>query len=127
MQIKFTKKTKLSGSYMGSGFGGGGSALDPSSLKFVPYNPDNDTVWDIPDKAMQVKGLISTGDIVAKKEGAVVFQANDISGGSQYLYELLDVEIQRPKNGDILVFNGESQMWCNYDEIVFDGGTYSTI
>ncbi|MGL5787409.1 MAG: hypothetical protein ACRCX4_11410 [Bacteroidales bacterium] len=112
MQIRFTKKSKLSGSYMGGGFSGGGSTLDPSTLKFVPYNPDNEAVWDIPDKPVNVLGLtsngsvIAIGDIVANKAGAVTFTATDEQTGSQYLYQLLDVDIPNPANGDALVYNG---------------------
>lgn len=89
---------------------------------------NGDSSEDFYVKNLNAKGNgLFSGDIVALKSGSTVFTANNVSGGSQYLYELLDVDILDPQNGDILVFNAENQMWCNYSEIIFDGGTYAII
>lgn len=125
MKITFRKKTRISN----NGFigGGGGSTLDPSSLKFVPYDESDTNHWNIPDKPVKVKALISEGDIIAKSTRAVVFAASDSTGGSQYLHQLLDVNIKEPTNGDMLIYNASTQMWDNVSEIAIDGGTYSII
>lgn len=72
-------------------------------------------------------GGVFAGDIVAKSTRAVVFAASDSAGGSQYLHQLLDVNIKEPANGDMLIYNASTQMWNNVNEIAIDGGTYSII
>lgn len=133
MIIEFKKKNRINGNTIIGGTGG--SSFDPSSLRFVPYDDSDDTVWLIPDKPIRAKEgihsdktITSAGDIIALTPNAVVFAAaDDAAGGSQYLYQLLDVEIVNPSHGAMLVYDGATQKWNNANEIVIDGGTYSII
>lgn len=123
----------------GVAFGGSSSYAQPpvdlSNLHYVPYDPDIGDSYTVPDKPLRVKegfhsdkNITSAGDVIARAPNAVVFAATgDPAGGAQYLYQLLDVDIRNPANGDMLVFNGASQKWDNVSEIVIDGGTYSII
>lgn len=118
--------------------GGGvvvGGGIDPSSLNFVPYDPGDPDYWAVPDKTIRAKeGLHSdktitaTGDIIARTPQAVVFAAaDDAAGGSQYLYQLLDVDITNPVDGAMLVYDGTSQKWEDVDDFIIEGGQYSII
>lgn len=117
MILNFKKKNKIStGVYMGGSVGG---SFDPSTLKFVPYNPDNETVWDIPDKSVNVIGLTSTGDIVAKAVGSLIFAADNTDQAVvTSLYQMEDVEAPQPMHGDTLVYNAEKGMYVSDNNLM---------
>lgn len=133
MIIEFKKKNRINGNTIIGGTGG--SSFDPSSLRFVPYDDSDDTVWLIPDKPIRAKEgihsdktITSAGDIIARTPNAVVFAAaDDAAGGSQYLYQLLDVNITNPVDRAMLVYDGASQKWEDVDEFIIEGGQYSII
>lgn len=135
-KIRRRKIIKAQSDFIGSSFAGGGSpAPNLGALSYVPIDPGDPDYWAVPDKPIRAKEgfhsdktITSAGDIVALTPNAVVFAAaDDAAGGSQYLYQLLDVEITNPVNGAMLVYDGATQKWNNANEIVIDGGTYSII
>lgn len=72
MKIVFSKKTKTSSGYAGGSIG---STLDPSSLRYIPYDPADDSVWLVPDRPIKTNlGFIGSirgdigefGDVTAK-------------------------------------------------------------
>lgn len=111
--------------------GGGNTSplLDPTTLKFIPYDDIDQANWLIPDKPIKVingvsefAGVASTGDIVALKQGATIF-ASQSQGGAGFLWELGDTLIDNPKAGDMLVFDGSN--WLNVNKIEINCGTYN--
>lgn len=71
MKIVFSKKTKTSTYTSGGSYG----SLDPATLRYLPYDPADDSVWLVPDRAIKsdigfigsIKGdLGEFGDVSAK-------------------------------------------------------------
>lgn len=134
--IRRRKIIKAQSDFISSSFAGGGSpAPNLGALSYVPIDPDYSDQWAVPDKPVRAKeGLHSdktitaAGDIIARAPDAVIFAAaDDAAGGSQYLYQLLDVEITNPVDGAMLVYDGTSQKWEDVDDFIINGGQYSII
>lgn len=91
-------------------------------------NKNGDSSEDFSVKNLNAKeNVTAAGDVVAKKTGSVVFASTDSTGITQYLYQLLDVEIPAPQNGDALMYDGTKQKWINVSDVTIDGGTYAII
>lgn len=66
--------------------------------------------------------VVAQQDVVAMSVNADVFVGS--GGGATFLYELEDVNISSPEDGDILRYNGTSSKWENVSVVTISAGQY---
>ncbi|MGL5228592.1 MAG: hypothetical protein ACRC77_10440 [Bacteroidales bacterium] len=132
--IRRRKIIKAQSDFISSSFAGGGSpAPNLGALSYVPIDPDYSDQWAVPDKPVRAKeglfsdkGIVAVGDIVAQSSGVVLFTANDQVTGVTYLYELLDVDIPTPSDGQTLTYSGARQKWISRKLTAADVGALAS-
>lgn len=130
-----SQKAQINGAAFGGSSGYAQPPIDLSNLFYVPFDPDIGDSYTVPDKPVRAKEgihsdktITAAGDIIARTPNAVVFAAaDDAAGGSQYLYQLLDVNITNPVDGAMLVYDASTQKWEDVGDFIIEGGQYSII
>lgn len=85
---------------------------------------------DDPTQKLDVDGsghftgnVVAQQDVIAMSSNSDVFIAS--GGGATFLYELEDVNISSPQDGDILRYNGDTSKWENVSRVVISAGQYT--